>query len=248
MKLFARGTQSGLIQTMAVDPDSLKMRVCNTSLTFVGGGVRLSATAEVYYPGLDIVVDTAPFAATVASFDRMEEANAEIYAKMQSRFAEVKAWHQPRSALGERSVADAALILAWWSFAPLGAGLWTLSHSVSGEFAGVPLSAGGKGQPTLVGRVAAIVQRVSPPPLWAWATTLPYAGALEVKCVSVNGADHYAVYNDLGGGKFEHLGDVADATPNTIEVAAGTYNVCMAAVDSSEQVGILSKRTIVEVS
>jgi hypothetical protein len=97
-----------------------------------------------------------------------------------------------------------------------------------------------------MGRLTAIYQEVLPPSTWTFAES-PAAEQLRVWCAAVDGADHYNVYDDVGG-QFFLLGQVPTNSPTIITVPAGSYSVRIAPVDSAGVIGILANTNHVSVA
>jgi len=173
----------------------------------------------------DTVLDSGSFVMHVNQIGvEMVAIDQSLRNKATTRLSEIITHHEGISTIGGYSLFDANLILDGWKFYE-GAGIWHGEHPVSGEFSGSL-------NPTLDNRINALLSLVLPPSTWAWASS-PSAGDLEVRCIAVPGADHYAVYNGI-----EHLGDIPDHNSHTLSVLAGNYSVRVAAV--SDRVGVMS--------
>lgn len=225
--------------------DNLELRLAHTTLDISGSSVTLTETWQAWQPALDVVLNE--FTKTIRSpiDSGFDSASAKLHLEIQSWFVTVQAWHQSRAAIDNHSLFDASHILERWMFTPNGTN-FDLSHPVCGTFDNQSVITD-EGRPTLLGRVDAILNLVPGPTTWAQADS-PSAEVLRVKCQPVAGADHYNVYNDLGGSTFELLGAVPDAGINTLPVVGGSYRVRMAAVTGGSTVGILSNAVSVTVN
>jgi hypothetical protein len=205
----------------------------------------IRSTYQVVVPNFDMVIAEMTLDQNVSRFDQFEMQDDRSYKQAASWFLSVKEWHKAKASLNDYSLHDVGLMLAHWEFTPDG-NKWVVSHPISGEFSDVSLKTDGSGRPTLSSRLTAIVTRVLPPSTWGFAES-EAPEEITVHCIVVSGADSYNVYNDLGGGNFELLGNVPDNDHRTLVVTAGYYRVRIAAVVSGV-VGVLGNENVVQVA
>lgn len=230
---------------MAIPTNELRLRVRDTILTVRQNAIYEQSGYDVVHQPTSAVVGAGAGQVLIPNYQALETYDATIYHAFLSEFGTWQAWHQARSVLADYSLQDAAWTLEKWAFTPED-GTWTITHPLSGEWAGKTIDTDTNGRPTLLGRLTTIFQEVLPPSTWTFAES-PAAEQLRVWCTSVSGADHYNVYNDLAG-QFFLLGQAPTNTPTIISVPAGTYNVRIAPVDSGGIVGILANTTYVNVA
>lgn len=230
---------------MSIPSNQLELGIKNTVLTMTQGKLTIRSTYQAIAPSYSVAVAETLFAQSVARFDEFEERDSLSWKKAQNWFAVVCEWHAARGALGGYSQHDADLVLSNWAIVSDGVG-WKMAHAVCGTFTGVTLPFDESGRPTLVGRVAAIIARVLPPPTWGFAES-DSGETLTVRCIQVQGATSYNVYHDVGDGQFVLLGNVPDHEPHTLNVAAGYYRVRMAGVVGGV-VGVMSNATEMQVA
>ena len=220
---------------MAIQPDKLELRF---EARFSGDVLihRYEIFHKDWVP--DTVLASGNVSRRVRRLDRLTGTDAGLQAQLRSKLANAREAHRPLGVAGGQSVHDTNLIWEGWEFYQLPDGRWQADHPLSGTFTG-------QMENMPVGRTLGILTVVLPPPAWAWADSVA-SGKLRVQCIAVADADHYIVYDDRGS-EFVVLGSTSSASLTTLNVAAGVYNVRIAAVDSGDDVGILSVPAVVEV-
>lgn len=209
-----------------IPPEQLALRVGDIGFVF-GRPIRVYQRYEVYHKILGDVIDSGTVQTSVPLVRELNVAGDRLNGMSQSAFSDVLAKHEPLPPIGGHSAFDADLILDEWEFDGQ-----TMEHPISGSF---PFTGN-----SMVERVNGVLSNVPPPTTWFWADG---RNPLElwVKCVAVNGADSYNVYNE---GEF--LDNVNDHTWHILSVPAGEYSVRMAAVKNGV-VGVLSFPVFVQV-
>jgi len=228
---------------MGIDPNTLKLRIKSTDIEMDPVKTFMHLTYEVYYDS-GVMVASNKLAERLANAQAIPDAEKRLISRAVGEFNQAKWQFGSLESLGGLSPFEASLVLEHWTVERDGAN-WKLSHVLSGTFEDVAIPATGL-FPEIPDRVAAIVARVLPPPLWAWASS-PEAGKFSANCVVVSGATSYNVYDDHGNGTFTLLGSAPTNAGGTITVPAGYYRVRMAGVKAGV-VGILSRTVPVQVS
>lgn len=203
---------------MAIEPSDLELWVGNEGITD-SGTLRLSLSWEVRHITIGEIVDSSTISASVAKRGDLAKTWDSLVAEAEQALESTRSFNE--AVVGDNSLHDIDLILDGWLTDGDG-----YEHPVCGTLAGpVPVQ--------LRQRLNFILASVAPPPGWFWAeSTAP--GELRVKCVSVDGADSYNIYNGE-----TLLDNVAASGWQTISVPAGVYSVREAALVGA-QVGILS--------
>jgi len=203
---------------MAINPDSLKLRTGNTSITMSGTRFTMSKAWEVYHSALDEVITSGIEAISIPALTALDNADLLLEGKAETHLEYLKELHKPLTIIEDHSVFDADLILDRWLQDEGG-----LAHPLCGDIIAMPSD--------LISRVNVILSECLSPPVWFWADS-PSVGQLHVKSVVVPGATSYRVYN----------GDELIASPSgaesTFAVSPGDYVIRMAGYDS--RLGILS--------
>jgi len=228
---------------MAIDPNTLKLRIVSTDIAMDPVKTFEHLTYEVFHDGTGAVVASNKLAERIEDASKIQVMDTRLVNRALAEFAAAKWQFGSNPALGGYSPYDVSLMLEYWSFEKAGDN-WDLSHPLSGAFADVVIPTVNT-FPEIVDRAAAIVARVLPPPVWDWASS-PEAGKLSAHCVAVSGATSYNVYNDHNNGTFTLLGSAPTAAGGTITVPAGYYRIRMAGVKAGV-VGILGHPVAVRV-
>lgn len=226
---------------MSINPNTLKLRITNTTASLTNRQSRLSLSYEIYHDGTGAIVARNTISENVGAGAGFIEADKYLLEHALEDLDVIRWQFGPMMILDGLSPFEASLCLRYWSFEYDGS--WELAHPISGEFSNVQM--GGGTLPALPDRVAAILSLVLKPPMWAWASS-PETGKLEAHCVAVQGADSYNVYHDNLNGTFNFIGSAPTHNGGTITVDPGTYNVRMAAVKDGT-VGIMSHSVTVVV-
>ena len=202
-----------------IPPEDVKLRTGDAEVVFQRGAITVFMKYEIYHKTLNETLDAGTVQANVPSVRGLAGIGAALNQKAEVMLIEFRAAHE--SILGDLSAFDAGMILNNWWFEED-----RMYHPLCNEF---PMSVGIE----LRERVTAILEKVLPPPTWAWAESIEEE-KLRVKCVSVNGADSYDVYSgdDL-------VGTVSDSKWHTFTVNSGSHVVRIAPVQNL-QVGIPS--------
>lgn len=229
---------------MAISVSELTLRIRDTVIAIRQNDMYEQSGYDVVHQPTGAVVGAGRNQVLVPNYEELETYDAKLYAAFLSEYVTWQAWHQARSVLVGHSLQDAAWTLEKWSFTPDN-GTWTIVHPLSGEWVGKIVAIDLDGRPTLLGRLTAIFQEVLPPSTWTFAES-PGAEQLRVWCAPVAGADHYNVYNDLGG-QFSLLGQAPTNAPTIISVPAGSHSIRIAPVDGVGVMGILANTTYVVV-
>ena len=174
---------------MAVDPATLAIRITGTEYYMEPTRTYARLSYEVFHVPTGAILTTQMIQASVASAAQIPTVDTQLVNQAMTEFEAVKWQYGSNAALGNYSPFDVSLMLERWTFAPNGAN-WNLSHPLSGTFNAVAIA--GTPFPPIINRAAAIVARVLPPPVWAWASS-PQAGKLSANCVAVSGATSYNV-------------------------------------------------------
>ena len=213
---------------MAIKQAELEVKITDTQAFLDVKRSYLRIAYEVFHRPTGATVAANEKSMIVGTAVDLIDADRRMRAELETDFSVIK-WHYgPLAALNNLSPFDASLCMRNWTFINEGEGLWTVAHPLSGTFEDVALDTDGT-FPGLVQRVLKVVTLVLPPPIWTWAES-PEPGKLSARCVAVDGAASYNVYNDLGDGTFTLLGSAPTANGGTITVAPGTYTVQMAGV------------------
>ena len=212
---------------MAILPGDLELWTGNETVVD-SGSLALSLGWQVRHVALQEIVAQGTLPRSVAKRDDLVDEWNDLELLAQQQLENTRSLHEPIAAVGNLSLWDVNLVLNGW-LTDGGA----YQHPINGTIPG-PIPE------TLVGRIAAILAAVAPPPIWFWAEGL--AGQVRVKCVAVPGADSYNVYSGR-----ELLGNVPNHTWNALAVLAGEYEVRMGAVIGGV-VGILSFPILVTVT
>lgn len=220
---------------MAIDAADLDLRF-ETRLLRAGGSYYLALDWQVYHAKWvpETILDRGTVQERVKDFAAIADVDAGLQALLGAKLKEVRGYHQGRGSIDGFSLYDADRIFASWTFHDNGDGTWTMAHPITGEFTG-------EMENTPLGRVSAILAVALGPTAWAWGDSVT-PGQLRVRCLAVDGADHYAAYLDG-----VYLGDFANPALATFDVAGGVYSVQVAAVAANGRVGILSAPVSVEV-
>lgn len=228
---------------MGIDPSTLKLRIVSTDIQMDPVKTYEHLTYEVFHDATGAIVASNKLAEQLTDASKLQEADTRLVNRALTEYAAALWQFGSNAALGGYSPFEVSLILEHWSFERDGAN-WKLTHPLSGTYEDVVIAVSDT-FPLIVNRAAAIVARVLPPPVWAWASS-PQAGKLSANCVAVSGATSYNVYNDLGDGTFALIGSAPTAAGGTVDAAAGYYRVRMAGVKAGV-VGILSRPVTVVV-
>lgn len=200
----------------------LKLRTGDTSIQY-GDRILMTKRWEAYHPLA--VADSGTVTRHVPNLQKMSEADLELERDCERRFASVVEHHRARDVMGGLSAFDADLVLDGWM---QGEGL---DHPVLGH---IDVNPG-----DVVARVNRIMDKHASPPAWFWAE--PDTEAVRVKCIAVDNAVSYNVYDGD-----ELLGNVPDHDWNTVYVQPGSYSVRMAAYDGND-IGVRSFPVVVQV-
>lgn len=223
---------------MAIPLVDLRLRTGNAKLTFAPTGILLRLDYEVFHRETGDVVESGSVTQRVSKIGDLDLMFKIACGEIDSIFYGIRAIHKPLSIVGGLSAFDVNLVCEQWLFAQHGDS-WTLTHPLSGVFTERVFA------DTLIDRVNEIRSLTLSPPAWVQASSSE-GGKLTVCCAAVTGAEYYAVYNDLGSGTFEHLGDAPSHSGGTVNVLARTYMIRVGGVVDGV-VGILARPVTVTV-